>query len=106
MLSTKHPSSSKNPLQNIGLLLIIGVCLVLGLIGLIIPVIPGVVFLFIAAGLGAQLSPRVRQKLEHHPRMSRFFRRLDATSALTLFDQCKMTLYASLEAITRPVKRS
>ena len=97
--------TNKRPLQNIGLILIAGACLLLGLIGLIIPIIPGVVFLFIAAGLLAQLSPTVRHNLDRHPRMSRFFRRLDSSSAMGLYDQCKMTFFASLEAITRPTKR-
>ena len=103
-MTTKSPT--KHPIHNIGLILFGTAALLLGLVGLIIPVIPGILFLLVAAGVFAQLSPFVRSRLDNHPRMTRFFRRLDASQSLSVLDQCKLTFFASMEAVTRPIRRS
>ncbi|MEM7098245.1 MAG: DUF454 family protein [Pseudomonadota bacterium] len=77
----------------------------IGMIGLLIPVIPGILFLFLAAALFAQLCPSLRHRLGRHPRLARFFDRIDAGERLSFFDQCKMTFYASLEAIVKKPRR-
>lgn len=44
-----------------------GVCLVLGVVGIILPVIPGLLFLALAAILIARVSRRAANYLDEHP---------------------------------------
>ena len=92
-------------MKHIALTIIGTVCLALGALGLIVPLIPGFLFLLIAAAAFAQLFPSVRRRLDRHPRMNRFFQRVDASEPLGLLDQMKMTVLASIEAITQPTRR-
>lgn len=55
-----------------------GVCLVLGVVGIILPVIPGLLFLALAAILIARVSRRAANYLDEHPgwrRQQRFWKR-------------------------------
>ena len=79
--------------------------LALGLVGLLIPVIPGVLFLLLATAVFAQLSPGFRKRMTRNPRLARFFSRMDAGERMGFADRCKMTFYASLEAIVKKPRR-
>ncbi len=72
--------------------------LALGLVGLIIPIIPGVLFLFVAALCYGLLFRPVRGHLERNGRMKRLFGRLDAGSHLNLLARVKLAFWAVLEA--------
>ena len=74
--------------------------LVLGGVGLMLPFLPGFLFLLVAAACFASLSPQVRNQLDRHPRISRFFRRLDAGADLHAFARMKLVFWAALETIT------
>ena len=80
------------------------ICLMIGALGLIIPLIPGFLFLLIAAAMFAQLSPRVRHRLARNPRLARFFERIESSHHLNWVDQLKLTFLASIEAITKPAR--
>ena len=81
------------------------ICVLIGLLGLVIPIIPGILFLIVAAGLFAQLIPAVRQRLSRNPRMQRLFTRLDAGEQLAVFEQIKLVFLAAAEVITRPIRK-
>ncbi len=75
--------------------------LFVGVLGLLLPVIPGFLFLVLAAGLYASIFPPVRNMLgRSHPRMRRFFRRLDHGRQLDFISHCKLAFWASVEAVS------
>lgn len=51
---------------------IILLCLAVGIVGLLLPVIPGLLFLLIAAMLAARLSPALDRRLRKYPQMRRY----------------------------------
>lgn len=73
---------------------------VVGVIGLLIPVIPGVLFLLAALVCLGLVFPSLRQHLEQQPRLKRFFLRLDKTRYLGLAARCKLLFWALLEMVT------
>ena len=79
--------------------------LLLGLVGLVLPILPGFLFLFAAAACFAFASPRAKQSFGKHPRMSRFLNRVDAGTHLDLTSRIKLAFWASLEAIN-PQRRT
>lgn len=78
---------------------------VLGLIGLLVPVLPGVLFLLGALVCLGVVFPRLRRKLERQPRFNRFFYRLDESRCLGIAGRCKLFFWALLEMLT-PGQRS
>jgi uncharacterized membrane protein YbaN (DUF454 family) len=60
------------------------ICLVLGLAGLILPIIPGVLFLSIAAVLAARHSPSLESWLRQSPTMTRYLDSADGFERLNL----------------------
>ncbi len=85
-------------MKTMSLTLFGSIALALGLIGLIIPIIPGVLFLLVAALCFGVLSRPVRGHLERNGRMRRLFGRLDAGRHLGLPTRMKLAFWAVLEA--------
>lgn len=73
--------------------------LLLGIAGLALPFLPGFLFLLFAAICFASLSPALRRHMDRHPRMARFFHRVDAGAHLDLPSRIKLAFWASLEAV-------
>ena len=73
--------------------------LVLGLIGLVIPVLPGVLLLIAAALCASAVSPAVRDRLHRHPAMRRAHRRWHASEGLHLGDRVKLAFWLSADAM-------
>ncbi len=73
--------------------------LVIGALGLLLPVIPGFLFILVAAALLASIFPPVRQALSRNKRMHRLFSRLEGGQDQDFFTRCKLVLWASLEAV-------
>ncbi|MDK1023599.1 MAG: DUF454 family protein [Gammaproteobacteria bacterium] len=69
------------------------VCIVLGLIGLIIPVIPGVIFLAIAAIFLARVSTRMDRWVKSSPFMSNTQSRMDSMAELDWPDRARLSLW-------------
>jgi len=74
-------------------------CLILGGLGLLLPFMPGFLFLLIAAACFASLSPGLRRHFERHPRMRRFFHRLDNGAHLHMGDRARLAFWAALETV-------
>lgn len=73
--------------------------LFIGLLGLLIPIIPGVLFLLLAAILFAGVSRRFRAHLHASPRARPYLLRWEATAGLPFAARCKaagLLLYASV----------
>lgn len=84
--------------------------LALGLLGLLLPVLPGVLFLLVAAVCFASASPALRDSMRKHPRLARLLARLDAGQQLHIGARGKLAFWALLEAANprsrRPSTRS
>ena len=85
--------------RKIALLSIGIICIPIGIAGLAIPFLPGFIFLLIAAVCFAALSPALHHRLSAHPRLSRFFRRLEAGKHLNPYNRVKLAIWASLEVV-------
>lgn len=72
--------------------------LVLGVAGLLLPFMPGVLFLLVAALCFASASPALHNFLSRHPRLQQFFHRIDAGAGLDLKSRFKLAFWAGLEA--------
>ena len=73
--------------------------LFIGLLGLVIPIIPGVLFLLVAAILFAGVSRRFRARLHASPRARPYLVRWEATAGLpvpTRVRAATLLLYASV----------
>ena len=79
---------------------------VLGLIGLLIPVIPGLLFLLLAAFCFSAGAPGLRRKLRNSRYLNRFSRHWEATEGLTLVERVRLRLWLVAEAIVRPIRRN
>jgi len=74
-------------------------CLVIGVLGLLLPIIPGLVFLFIAAFLLARLSGRFESLLHRHATLSRWSRKLDSANSLPVSQRAKLLFWVSAGGI-------
>jgi uncharacterized membrane protein YbaN (DUF454 family) len=69
---------------------VIVVCLLLGLAGLILPLIPGLLFLAIAAIVAAKFSPRFAETLRHNETMRGYLDRTEGFADLPLDQKLKL----------------
>lgn len=72
--------------------------LALGLVGLVIPIIPGVLLLIAAAFVASAASPVVRDRLQRNPLLRRAHRRWHASAGLGLFDRLKLAFWLGADA--------
>ncbi|MEM7078177.1 MAG: DUF454 family protein [Pseudomonadota bacterium] len=84
------------------LLIISGTILVmLGILGLVLPFAPGLLFLLLGAVCFSLASNRLRDHLARQPRLARLFERLDRGEELDLVARMKLVFWACAEAVTR-----
>jgi uncharacterized membrane protein YbaN (DUF454 family) len=69
---------------------VIVVCLLLGLAGLILPLIPGLLFLAVAAIVAAKLSPRFAATLRQNDTLRGYMDRTEGFTALPLDGKIKL----------------
>jgi len=79
--------------------IVIAACLALGLIGLILPVIPGLLFLALAAILLAPHVPALGDWMRRSPIMSRYMDDAERLGSLDLEDQLKLGFFLSLRML-------
>lgn len=81
------------------------VLLAIGAIGLILPILPGIPFLILAALLFTANSPGLRRRLFNTPGLAPYFRRLDAlfetpgADGLTAWERIKLKTLSALSAL-------
>jgi len=78
--------------------------LVLGLIGLVIPVLPGVLFLVGAAVCVSCASPRAHRTFSRSAAYRHWRRRWDAGAGLGTFDRARLAFWLSVEATFRTLR--
>jgi uncharacterized membrane protein YbaN (DUF454 family) len=67
------------------------VCLLLGVVGLVLPIIPGLLFLFIAAVLLTRVSSRFANAMEQHHGFSKSMRFVRSAQHLSIGEQIKLS---------------
>lgn len=93
-------------IKRVLLLTLAAVFTVLGLIGLLVPVLPGVLFLILAALCVSATSERAHQRMLRHRGYSRWRRRWDASAGLPVLQRCKLAFWLSADAVIRMVRSS
>ena len=77
-----------------------GVCLLLGLVGVFVPVMPTVPFLIVAAWAASRSSPRLHQWLMEHPRFGRQLREWNEYGIVPRRAKWFTTVMMSLSAVS------
>jgi uncharacterized membrane protein YbaN (DUF454 family) len=80
------------------------VFLVLGLIGLVIPVLPGVLFLLGAAICVSCASPRAHRTFSRSATYRHWRRRWDAGAGLSAVDRARLAFWLSMETTFKAVR--
>ena len=83
-----------------------GVFAVLAAIGLLVPVLPGVAFLLLAAVCVSFASPRAHASFSRHPSYRRFRRRWEASEGLHVLDRGRLACWLTVEAAFDSVRRA
>ena len=88
-------------------LLTLGACIALaiGLLGLLIPIIPGLLFLLLAAALLCGASDRLRRRCETHPRLRPYLLRFYATESLGPLERLRAAALLLFAAATDSLRR-
>ena len=73
--------------------------LALGLVGLLIPIIPGVLFLAGAVYMLSRGSQSVRQYAESHPHLSRMQARMDRLDAISMAEKAQVAGLTALQLV-------
>ena len=79
--------------------------LVLGLIGLVIPVIPGILFLLLAAVCVSSASPRIAEKFQRNRHWRRYQRHWKHSEGMTLFQRSRLAFWLTARALVERVQR-
>lgn len=78
---------------------VIAVCLLIGLAGLILPLIPGLVFLGLAAIVAAKLSPRFAQFLRQNETLRGYLDRTEGFGSLAPGEKVKLAILLLAKAL-------
>ena len=81
------------------------VCVVIGLVGLLVPIIPGVLFLLGALYLVGRISTRVQRWSDRQPRLQRMHARLEGMCYVGVMDRMKVVGLTGLEVVMRGLER-
>jgi uncharacterized membrane protein YbaN (DUF454 family) len=69
---------------------VIAVCLLLGVAGLVLPLLPGLLFIGIAAVVAAKVSPKFRDLLRQNDTLRGYLDRTDGFIGMPLVEQLKL----------------
>lgn len=103
-MNTHLPRPVFRPLplpQRIASLVLIGALMVLGLIGLLLPVLPGLLFLFLAALLSTRISHRAALFMHRQTWFHTHLRSWQAGGHLSLSQRARLGLLISLRVLLR-----
>ena len=77
---------------------------VLGLIGLVIPILPGVLFLILAAVCFSATSPKFQARLERHPAWRGWRLRWRESRGLPLIRRMQLAFWLTAEAASNAIR--
>lgn len=83
---------------------VIAICVVIGLVGLILPIIPGVLFLFVAALLLAKISPRFETILKSTSVLGRVRKFRRSIMVLSVPQRLKLSFWIMARTIVNTVE--
>lgn len=93
-MNTKNTASwGKSLAYKAALMAVISLCLVLGVIGLILPILPGIVFLVVAVMLAGKLSNRVANWANKFSLFKHWTKRSSAIAELSIAQQLKLAFW-------------
>ena len=78
---------------------VIVACLIVAGIGLIVPIIPGLLFVVIAAAVAAKLSPDLNRTLRRNPTLAGYLDKTDALSGLPLGKKIQVMLLLGVKML-------
>jgi uncharacterized membrane protein YbaN (DUF454 family) len=81
------------------------VCVLIGLVGLLVPIIPGVLFLLGALYLVGRISVRVQQWSDAQSGLQRMYARLEGMRHVGIADSLKVARLTCLEVAVRGFER-
>lgn len=85
-------------------LVLVGLLTLVGLAGLILPIIPGILFLFLAALLLAKVSSRFDTLLHRNKNMRAWRRRWNTSNSLPLLQRVKLSCLLVARAVVNGVE--
>jgi len=97
-LASNHTTAKKLVYIVIAILM-----LVIGLVGIVIPVIPGILFLAGALFYFGKVSPGVRSWSDEHPVLGKVNKRIDRMGELRIMDRIKLGALMSIGAISATI---
>ncbi len=87
--------------------LVLGILfLVMGVVGLLIPILPGVLFLAGALYMLSRGSSRVKQLADEHSTLSGFQKRMDQIDAATMLDKVQVTCLMIIQGAAIGVRKT
>jgi uncharacterized membrane protein YbaN (DUF454 family) len=104
MRRAKGTKKSLSIVYKLGGVILIGCLLILGVIGLIMPVIPGLLFLFLAFYVLTKLSRRAAAYAQSKPWFRYHLRHLQAASGLSLGARVKLGALIAARGVVQGVE--
>lgn len=77
------------------------VCLIVGMIGIVLPVIPGVIFLIVAMLLLSRVSPRVARWVKQKPEMNRMQDRFDSMGRMRWGERLRLSFWMAMSGVVQ-----
>lgn len=81
------------------------ICLAVGLLGLVLPLIPGLLFLLLAALCIARLSPALEARVKGLPGARAWSGHSDHLSGLSVADKCRYGFWMTLKVVVDTLER-
>lgn len=79
-------------------------CVLIGLVGLVLPIIPGFLFLFFAAILLARISSRFKSLLHNHSATKDWMKHWKSTKALSGMQRLKLSFWVAARGVVKSVE--
>ncbi|MCZ6643340.1 MAG: DUF454 family protein [Gammaproteobacteria bacterium] len=79
--------------------------LIFGIIGLFVPILPGILLLIAAAACFSSVSPPINRWMRQNRRVRQWQNRWRSSAGLPLYKRMQLALWLSAESIVHPAKR-
>lgn len=81
------------------------ILLFFGVVGLFIPILPGILFLIGAAACFSSVSPPINRWMQRSPRVRRWQSRWQSSAELPWYRRVQLAFWLSAESVVQPFKR-